>query len=91
MHVEIHEGVKDWIRSKGNQLTVQLLEVKGCCAPDIEGLVVLPRKPKNVQNYREFTIDDLSVYVQTPIAMKEKLVLQLKGFGILKTVTAKVQ
>lgn len=25
MHVEIHEGVKDWIRSKGNQLTVQIV------------------------------------------------------------------
>lgn len=89
MHLELDDEVKKWIRSKGNQLTVQMLEVRGCCAPDIQDLVVLPVKPKNTQHFREFNIDNLTIYVHKHISLKEKLILKLRGFGIFKTVSAK--
>lgn len=91
MQLELHDGVKEWIRSKGSQATVQLLQVTGCCAPEIQDTVVLPVKPKDTRQYVEFSVDNLNIYVHKPISMKEKLTLQLKGFGIFKTVSAKVQ
>lgn len=91
MLIEIDDEVKHRIRSKGNQLTVQLLEVGGCCAPDVQEIVVSTFKPKNMQQYEEFNVDNLSVYVQKNLLMNKKLTLQMKGFGIFKTISAKVQ
>ena len=91
MLIEMNEEVKERIRSKGNQLTVQLLEVRSCCAPDVQELVVLPFKPKNIQQYHEITIGDISVYVQKPLLLKEKMTLQMKGFGIFKRISAAVK
>lgn len=91
MHLEINDDVKKWMRSKGSQITVKVLEVKGCCAPNVQDLVVLPVKPKDIQHYQEITVDDLSIYVHKPIAMSEKLTFQLKGFGIFKMVSVKAQ
>ncbi|MFC5560193.1 CC/Se motif family (seleno)protein [Ureibacillus thermophilus] len=91
MHIKMDEEVKKRIRSKGNQLTVQLLEVQGCCAPTVQELVVSSFKPKKMQQYQEFIVEDISVYVQKPLLMNEKLTLQMKGFGLFKTISAKVQ
>lgn len=91
MQLVLNDDVKEWIRSKGSQATVQLLQVKGCCAPEIQDFVVLPVKPKDTKQYVEFNVDNLLIYVHKPISVKEKLTLQLKGFGIFKTLSAKVQ
>lgn len=91
MHFEISEDAKKWAHSKGGQLTVELLEVKGCCAPDVQEIVVLPRKPKNAAHYQEVQIDHLSIYVHKSLLLNEKLIFRLKGFGIFKTIEAKAQ
>lgn len=91
MQLVLYDDVKEWIRSKGSQATVQLLQVKGCCAPEIQDFVVLPVKPKDTREYVEFNVDNVSIYVYKPISVREKLTLQLKGFGIFRTVFAKVQ
>ncbi|WP_066071336.1 CC/Se motif family (seleno)protein [Neobacillus soli] len=91
MNIEIDAGSKEWIESKGNQLTVKTLEVKACCAPGVQELVAVPGKPKTLNNYHEILIDNLSIYVQKNIRSKEKLILKLSGFSFLKSISAKLQ
>ncbi|WHY86798.1 CC/Se motif family (seleno)protein [Neobacillus novalis] len=91
MNIELDAGSKEWIESKGNQLTVKTLEVKACCAPGVQELVAVPEKPKTLNNYHEILIDNLSIYVQKNIRSKEKLQLKLSGFSFLKSISAKLQ
>jgi hypothetical protein len=91
MIVELDNESKQWIKSKGNQLTVKTLEVKACCAPGVQELVAIPGKPKSLNQFNEVIIDDLSVYVQKSIRGKEKLILKLSGFGFFKSISAKLQ
>ncbi|MFZ7942707.1 MULTISPECIES: CC/Se motif family (seleno)protein [Bacillaceae] len=90
MIIEIDAGSKNWLESKGNQLTVKTIEVKACCAPGVQELVAVPGKPKTLDLYHEFMIDDLSIYVQKRIRDREKLILKLSGFSFLKSISAKV-
>jgi hypothetical protein len=91
MNVELDTESKQWIKSKGNQLTVKTLEVKACCAPGIQELVAVPGKPKTLNQFNEVIIDNLSTYVQKSIRGKEKLILKLTGFGFFKSISAKLQ
>jgi hypothetical protein len=91
MNIEIDAKSKEWIAAKGNQLTVKTLEVKACCAPGVQELVAVPGKPKPISHYREYVIDNLSIYVQKTIREKEKLTLTLSGFSFLKSITAKLK
>ncbi len=84
-------GAKEWIESKGNQLTVKTLEVNACCAPGVQELVAVPGKPKTLTNYHEIVSDNLFIYVQRNIRGKEKLLLKLSGFSFLKSISAKLQ
>ncbi|MDQ0218045.1 hypothetical protein [Peribacillus cavernae] len=34
-NVELDDHAKKWIESKGKQLTVKTIQVKGCCAVDL--------------------------------------------------------
>lgn len=89
MVIEIDNESKKWIQAKGNQLTVKSLVVNGCCAPDIEGLVAIPGKPDKLDAFKEFQIDDQTIYVQRVITAKEKLILKMTGFSFLKSISAK--
>lgn len=90
MNIQIDTESKKWIESKGRQLTVKKMEVKGCCAPGVQEIVAVPGKPKSLTHYNEFNVDNLSIYVQKHIRGKETLTLQLSGFSILKTISAKL-
>jgi len=91
MNVELDTESKQWIKSKGSQLTVKTLEVKACCAPGIQELVAVPGKPKTLNHFNEVIIDNISIYVQKSIRGKEKLILKLSGFGFFKSISAKLQ
>lgn len=91
MNIELDIQSKQWIQSKGSQLTVKTLEVKTCCAPGVQELVAVPGKPKTLNQFNEVTIDNLSIYVQKSIRGKEKLILKLSGFGFFKSISAKLQ
>jgi hypothetical protein len=91
MNVELDAESKKWIESKGKQLTVKTIEVKACCAPGVQELVAVPGKPKNLNRYNEFIVDNLSIYVQKNIRGKEKLTLKLSGFSFLKSISVKLQ
>jgi hypothetical protein len=90
MNIELDEDSKQWIQSKGSQLTVKTLEVKACCAPGVQELVAVPGKPKTVNQFNEVTVENLSIYVQKSIRGKEKLILKLSGFGFFKSISAKL-
>lgn len=91
MHVELDAAAKKWIESKGELLTVRTIEVKACCAPGVQELLAVPGKPKDLERYQEFKVENLSIYVQKQIRAKEKLTLKLSGFSFLKSISAKLQ
>jgi len=90
MVIEIDADSKKWIESKGKHLTVKTIAVSSCCAPSVQEIVALPAKPKILNQYHEFIVDNLLIYVQKNIGKKEKLTLKLSGFSILKTMSAKL-
>lgn len=90
LQIELKEDVKNWLQSKGNQVTVKTIEVNSCCAPGVQELFTHQGKPKNLQNYEEFKNEDLSIFVQKHLTSKQKLSLKLSGISIFKTISAKV-
>lgn len=89
MILEIEEQAKKWIEAKGNTLTVKTLEVNSCCSVGIQEMVAVPGKPKTFERFREVKIDNLTIYVQKNIHVKDKLLLELSGFGFLKSISVK--
>lgn len=87
---EIDADSKKCIESKGKELTIKTIEVKGCCAPGVQEIVAIPGKPKTLNHYTEYIVDNLSIYVQKHIRGKEKLTLKLSGFSFLKSISAKL-
>ncbi len=90
MNVEIDAKSRNWIEAKGSQLTVKILDVKGCCAPGVQEVIAVPGKPQNLNHYHEHIVGNLSIYVQKHIRAKEKLTLKLSGISFLKSISAKL-
>lgn len=90
MHVQLDTKVKNWLQSKGEQITVKSIQVNGCCAPPIQDLMTHLGKPKDSHKYHEFKVDNLSVFVEKHLLTNEKMTLKLTGIGIFKTITATV-
>jgi hypothetical protein len=91
MNVEMDEESKKWLESKGKQLTVKALDIKGCCSPGVQDVAAVPGKPKNLNHYNEFKVDNISIYVQKSFCRNEKLTLKLSGIRFLKSISAKLQ
>lgn len=90
MMIEMDAESKKWIELKGKHLTVKTISVNSCCAPSVQEIIAVPTKPKPLNQYNEFIVDNLSIYVQKNIAKTKKLTLKLSGFSILKTISAKL-
>lgn len=88
MHIQLDEKTKDWLRSKGKPLSVKFYYLKTCCAPAIQDLDTTFKRPKNLQNYTEVQIDDLSIFLEKPLASYEKITLKLVGIGAFKMISA---
>ncbi|HZG72724.1 MAG TPA: CC/Se motif family (seleno)protein [Chondromyces sp.] len=91
MDIVLDDKSKKWIESKGSHLTIKNLGARPCCVPVIEEVTTEPRKPKHVEHYHLFNVDNLSIYVHKNVWKKEKLILKLSGFGIFKSISAKFQ
>lgn len=89
MHIQIDTTTKRWIQSKGKPVSVKSIQVKSCCAPPIQDLMTYLGKPKDLQNYTEVKIDNLSIFIDKHLSLNEKMTLKLTGIGIFKTITAK--
>ena len=89
MHVELDANAKEWLQSKGKHVSVKTIHVNACCAPPIQDLFTHLGKPKDLHNYREIKVDNLSIYVEKHLSLNEKMTLKLTGMGIFKTITAK--
>ena len=89
MHVELDANVKRWLQSKGEQVSVKTIQVNACCAPPIQELMTHLGKPKDLHNYNEIKVDNLSIFVEKCLSFNEKMTLKLTGMGIFKTITAK--
>lgn len=83
MHIEVEEKAKNWLQTKGEQLSVKTIAVNACCAPPIQEIIT--------HLYHEIKVDNLSIFVEKPLCSNEKMTLKLAGFGIFKTISAKVQ
>jgi hypothetical protein len=90
MIFEIDDKAKSWIESKGKHLTVNSVEVKGCCAVGVQDLLAIPKKPNNLDLYNVFYIDNLSIYIKKNIKEQDKISLKLAGIGFLKGISAKL-
>lgn len=90
MQIDFTEDAKQWIGTKGKEVTIKTIEVNGCCAPGVQELFAHFGKPKDLQNYEEYKEDNISIFVQKHLS-KQKLTVQLSGFSIFKTISAKLQ
>ncbi|AZV42950.1 CC/Se motif family (seleno)protein [Peribacillus asahii] len=90
MIFELDDKAKNWIESKGKHLTVNSVEVKGCCAVGVQDLLAIPKKPKGLNRYNEFKIDNLSLYIQKNIKVQDKISLKTSGIGFFKGISAKL-
>ena len=90
LHIELNDDVRNWIRSKGNQVTVKTIEVNSCCAPGVQELFVYTGKPKDLQNYEEVKEGDLTIFIQKSLTCKQSLSLKLSGIKLFQTLSAKV-
>ena len=88
MHIELDANAKEWIQSKGKPVSVKMIQVNVCCAPSVQELMTTMGKPKDMHNYKEFTIDSLSIFVENHLLRNEKLIMKLSGIGIFKTISA---
>ncbi|MCG7344201.1 Fe-S oxidoreductase [Sporosarcina sp. ACRSL] len=89
MHIELDANAKSWLQSKGEQVSIKTIQVNACCAPPIQDLMTRLGKQKDLHNYVEIKVDNLSIYVEKHLSLNEKITLKLTGFGIFKTITAK--
>ena len=90
MQIELDTNTKKWMQSKGKPVSVKTISVNACCAPPVQELMTHLGKPKDVHNYNEIKIDDLSVYVEKNLTNNEKMTLNLTGIGIFKMISAKL-
>jgi hypothetical protein len=88
MDIEIDAAAKKWIKAKGNELTVKRINVQTCCAPGVQELLAIPGKPKQLEQYQQYTVDDVSFYVEKDIRGNHILSVQLSGFACFKTISA---
>lgn len=80
----ISNQVKDWIRQKGGFVTIDIFEPVNCCTAGPEVTVSLKR-PKKIQYFKEYKIEDLLFYIHPHIVMSaDTLEVSLKGFSIFK-------
>ena len=71
MYVEIDNESKKWIKAKGNQLTVKILETKTCCAPGVQEVVAVPGKPKTTDQFTELKVIIYpSMYIKLSVTRK---------------------
>lgn len=91
MALLIDEQTKGFLTAKGKPLTIKLVEVNNCCAPTLQQLMTIANKPKDIQNYYETTIEQIPVYVQKPLNLDDEIELKVSGFGIFKSVSAKLK
>jgi hypothetical protein len=91
MMIEMDVDARKWIEAKGSQLTVKTMNVNVCCAPGVQEVVAVPGKPKTLNHYDEVKIDTFSIYLHKSIGKKEKLILKLSGFPLLKSISAQIQ
>ena len=90
MHIQLDEKTKSYIQSKGKPISVKLLQINSCCAPSIEEVTIHFGKPKDVYNYIELKMDDLSIFVEKQISHNKEMTLKLFGLGVFKTVIADI-
>ena len=90
MQIVLDTNTKKWMQSKGKPVAVKTISVNACCAPPVQELMTHLGKPKDVHNYKEIKIDDLSVYVEKNLSNNEKMTLKLTGIGIFKMISAKL-
>ncbi|WP_409305738.1 CC/Se motif family (seleno)protein [Peribacillus sp. SCS-155] len=84
------ETVKNWVDSRGKCVTIETVEVQGCCVPGaLQELLAFPKKPKNLQKFRQFQVDGVDIYVQRNVEVRESLLLKLTGFSIITSISAK--
>lgn len=90
MQIVLDTNTKKWMLSKGKPVSVKTISVNACCAPPVQELMTHLGKPKDVHNYNEIKIDDLSVYIEKNLSNNEKMTLKLTGIGIFKMISAKL-
>ena len=91
MIIEMDNESKHWIASKGNQVTIKILDVKACCAPGVQELVALPGKPKTLDQYQQLISNQTEFYIHRNVRLKDKLVITLSGLPFLKSLSVKIQ
>jgi hypothetical protein len=87
MKIEIDKATIEYIREKGSVVNIDLYTANSCCGGITEPVVNL-RKPELIQQFDEYTIDDVKIYVSKFIHLKgEVLTLELKKFLGIKNIS----
>ena len=66
MKVDLEAKALDFIRDKGKIVTIDMFTPKSCWVSVSEPKVTFG-KPKSLQNFDEYIIDDVSVYIEMTV------------------------
>lgn len=91
MEIQINQESKKWLQRKGKPLIIKSLQVGGCCAPPVHEFMTRFGTPKDIKSYKEFKIDNLSIFVEKSLLTFNTLEIKLSGMGVFKTISVKIK
>lgn len=87
MEIIIDDELQKWLKEKGNHITIKKLIVNGCCAPGVQESIAVPGKPKNLNKFKQYKVEDIGVYIENSVSLNSEISLKLSGFGFFKSIS----
>ncbi|MET3695819.1 hypothetical protein SAMN05877753_102651 [Bacillus oleivorans] len=83
--VSVHDNVKNWMKEKGEILTISKININACCMRYADAQISYKAPEK--ENYYHIQQDDLSIYIEKGLQFKDnRLTLSLMGIGPFKSI-----
>ncbi|TDT63650.1 CC/Se motif family (seleno)protein [Fonticella tunisiensis] len=87
MKLEVDRAAIEYIKEKGAVISVDLYTSKSCCITITEPVVTFG-KPELTQQFNEYTIDDIKIYVSKFIHLRDDIMsIKLNKFLGIKNIS----
>lgn len=80
IELSIDEKAKEFIKTKGNLLTINHVHIQNCCVP-INEVNIQYEKPDNLKMFHEMKLENISLYIDKRIHLKNHSI-HIKHSGI---------
>lgn len=89
MKIFITDEAKEYIKARDGEVIVSTVVAKGCCGAEIREPVTSTKLPKEIENYRRFDEQGITIYLPPNLELEESgLKIKLSGFWKWKYLTA---